>query len=76
MKVALINPRGFCFGVRRALEMMDDIKNQNVYVLHEIVHNKNVMEGYVKKVFDLPKVFQIYQRAVMLLYRRMVLDKI
>ena len=51
MKVALINPRGFCFGVRRALEMMDDIKNQNAYVLHEIVHNKNVMEGYVKKGF-------------------------
>ena len=51
MKVALINPRGFCFGVRRALEMMDSVKNQNVYVLHEIVHNKNVMEGYVKKGF-------------------------
>ena len=51
-KVLLASPRGFCAGVERALKTVDDALKTGpfpVYVLHEIVHNENVVESLRKR---------------------------
>lgn len=50
MKVLLANPRGFCAGVNMAIECVDRVlklKGPPVYVYHEIVHNKHVVDRFV-----------------------------
>ena len=52
MKVILAQPRGFCAGVIRAIEMVErtlEIYGKPVYVLHEIVHNRHVVEDLKNK---------------------------
>jgi len=47
MEVLLANPRGFCAGVERAIEIVERALRQfgaPIYVRHEIVHNKSVVE--------------------------------
>jgi 4-hydroxy-3-methylbut-2-enyl diphosphate reductase len=47
MRVVLIKPRGFCAGVERAIEIVEralKLYGPPVYVRHEIVHNKRVVE--------------------------------
>jgi 4-hydroxy-3-methylbut-2-en-1-yl diphosphate reductase len=47
MKVILANPRGFCAGVDRAIEIVERalaIHGAPIYVRHEVVHNKYVVE--------------------------------
>lgn len=49
MKVILANPRGFCAGVNMAIDVVDQVlklKGAPVYVFHEIVHNKHVVEDF------------------------------
>ncbi|WP_163835137.1 4-hydroxy-3-methylbut-2-enyl diphosphate reductase [Spartinivicinus ruber] len=48
MKIKLANPRGFCAGVDRAIEIVNralDIFGPPIYVRHEVVHNKFVVEN-------------------------------
>lgn len=48
MKILLAQPRGFCAGVTRAIAIVEralDIYGAPIYVRHEIVHNKTVVEG-------------------------------
>ena len=48
LKILLASPRGFCAGVDRAIEIVKKtIKKFGapVYVRHEIVHNKQVVEN-------------------------------
>ena len=52
MQIILAKPRGFCAGVRRAIETVEkaiDKFGSPVYVRHEIVHNKFVVETLQKK---------------------------
>jgi 4-hydroxy-3-methylbut-2-enyl diphosphate reductase len=52
MKVLLCRPRGFCAGVERAIETVERALHKfgrPVYVRHEIVHNKVVVEDLVLK---------------------------
>ena len=47
MDVLLANPRGFCAGVDRAIEIVERVLERfgpPVYVRHEIVHNRHVVE--------------------------------
>ena len=47
MKVLLANPRGFCAGVDRAIEIVEralKLRGAPIYVRHEVVHNKFVVE--------------------------------
>jgi len=47
LRVILASPRGFCAGVERAIEIVEralEIYGPPVYVRHEIVHNKHVVE--------------------------------
>ncbi|MCG6873761.1 MAG: 4-hydroxy-3-methylbut-2-enyl diphosphate reductase [Betaproteobacteria bacterium] len=48
MEVILANPRGFCAGVDRAIEIVEKALERfgaPIYVRHEIVHNRFVVEG-------------------------------
>ena len=52
LKIYLASPRGFCAGVKRAIEIVDKSLMKYgapVYVRHEIVHNKQVVEDLKKK---------------------------
>jgi 4-hydroxy-3-methylbut-2-enyl diphosphate reductase len=52
MRVILAQPRGFCAGVVRAIEIVDraiDLYGEPIYVRHEIVHNKHVVNGLASK---------------------------
>jgi len=52
MEVLLANPRGFCAGVTRAIEIVESALAQRgapVYVRHEIVHNRFVVEDLRSK---------------------------
>jgi 4-hydroxy-3-methylbut-2-enyl diphosphate reductase len=47
MRVVLAQPRGFCAGVERAIEIVERALNKYgppIYVRHEIVHNRHVVE--------------------------------
>jgi 4-hydroxy-3-methylbut-2-enyl diphosphate reductase len=49
MRIILANPRGFCAGVNMAIECVDQVLRQQgppVYVYHEIVHNKHVVQDF------------------------------
>jgi 4-hydroxy-3-methylbut-2-enyl diphosphate reductase len=52
LKIFLASPRGFCAGVERAIEIVNKALKKYgspVYVRHEIVHNKQVVEGLKKR---------------------------
>ena len=52
IKVILASPRGFCAGVKRAIEIVEIALERHgspIYVRHEIVHNKRVVEDLTKK---------------------------
>lgn len=65
MKIILAKPRGFCAGVTRAIETVEKALTKfgpPIYVRHEIVHNKFVVESlrkkgaiFVDEVSDIPK---------------------
>jgi 4-hydroxy-3-methylbut-2-enyl diphosphate reductase len=64
MRVILAQPRGFCAGVERAIEIVEkalELYGPPVYVRHEIVHNKRVVETlkakgarFVEEVHEIP----------------------
>lgn len=52
MQIILSNPRGFCAGVDRAIEIVDqalDTFGAPIYVRHEVVHNRTVVDGLKEK---------------------------
>jgi 4-hydroxy-3-methylbut-2-en-1-yl diphosphate reductase len=52
MKIILANPRGFCAGVNMAIECLDEAIRRfgtNVYVYHEIVHNRYVVDRFTRQ---------------------------
>lgn len=64
-RLILINPRGFCAGVDRAIEIVERALKKfgaPIYVRHEIVHNKFVVNGlrekgaiFVEDINEIPK---------------------
>ena len=65
MKVLLANPRGFCAGVDRAIEIVEralEHYGAPIYVRHEVVHNKFVVEDlctkgaiFVEEISEIPQ---------------------
>ncbi|MEQ1528034.1 MAG: 4-hydroxy-3-methylbut-2-enyl diphosphate reductase [Methylococcales bacterium] len=52
MQIVLANPRGFCAGVDRAIEIVDqaiETFGAPIYVRHEVVHNRTVVDGVKEK---------------------------
>jgi 4-hydroxy-3-methylbut-2-enyl diphosphate reductase len=64
VKILLANPRGFCAGVSRAVETVEkvlEVEKTPVYVRHEVVHNKVVVDSlkrkgvtFVKEIDEVP----------------------
>jgi 4-hydroxy-3-methylbut-2-enyl diphosphate reductase len=64
MELILANPRGFCAGVDRAIEIVEralEIHGAPIYVRHEVVHNKFVVESlkakgavFIENLSDVP----------------------
>ena len=51
MKIILANPRGFCAGVNMAIESLEralELYGTPLYVYHEIVHNRHVVDRFSK----------------------------
>ena len=51
-EIKLANPRGFCAGVDRAIDIVNkalEIYGSPVYVKHEVVHNKFVVEDLKRR---------------------------
>ena len=45
----LAEPRGFCAGVVRAIDVLDEVLDREdppIYAFHEIVHNRHVVDGF------------------------------
>ena len=65
MQIKLANPRGFCAGVDRAIEIVEralDRLEPPIYVRHEVVHNRFVVDNlkqkgaiFVEEVADIPQ---------------------
>ncbi len=63
-QIKLANPRGFCAGVDRAIDIVNkalDLYGAPVYVKHEVVHNKVVVEDlknrgaiFVEEIDEIP----------------------
>ena len=52
MQIRLANPRGFCAGVDRAIDIVNralDVFGAPIYVRHEVVHNKSVVDKLRKR---------------------------
>jgi len=64
MEILLANPRGFCAGVDRAIEIVEralDLFGAPIYVRHEVVHNRSVVDRlaglgavFVEELDDVP----------------------
>ena len=64
MKVMLANPRGFCAGVDRAIDIVNraiEVFGRPIYVRHEVVHNKTVVDDlrdrgavFVEELHEVP----------------------
>src|SRR5438067_1794765 len=52
MKILVANPRGFCAGVNMAIDCVNqvlELKGSPIYVFHEIVHNKHVVQDFERR---------------------------
>lgn len=64
MQLILANPRGFCAGVDRAIEIVEralELFGAPIYVRHEVVHNRFVVDGlrekgaiFIEELSDVP----------------------
>jgi 4-hydroxy-3-methylbut-2-enyl diphosphate reductase len=69
MRLILTNPRGFCAGVHMAIDVVDQVldlyppeQGRQIYVYHEIVHNKHVVNrfrqrgvNFVEEISEVPE---------------------
>ena len=53
MTIDIIEPNSFCFGVKKAIDLVENIcdeyKDKNIILFGELVHNKFVMDQLIKK---------------------------
>ena len=74
--IRLANPRGFCAGVDRAIDIVNralDIYGAQIYVRHEVVHNKFVVETlrergaiFVDELEDIPAEDSLGRQAIVI----------
>jgi len=60
----LANPRGFCAGVDRAIEIVERAINKYgapIYVKHEVVHNKYVVDDLKAKGAIFLRIWMMFQ---------------
>ena len=73
MQILLASPRGFCAGVNMAIDCLDEaIKmfGPNIYVYHEIVHNRYVVERFTSQGVTFVEDISQVPEGSLLLYTR------
>ena len=71
MKILLANPRGFCAGVNMAIECLDEAIKRfgtKIYVYHEIVHNRYVVDRFTRQGVTFVDTIQEVPEGSILLY--------
>jgi 4-hydroxy-3-methylbut-2-enyl diphosphate reductase len=71
MRILLANPRGFCAGVNMAIDCLDEairLVGPKLYVYHEIVHNKYVVERFTRQGVTFVDTVDEVPEGAMLLY--------
>ena len=71
MRILLANPRGFCAGVNMAIEALDETIRRfgtEIFVYHEIVHNKYVVDQFTKQGVKFVNTLQEVPTGSILLY--------
>jgi 4-hydroxy-3-methylbut-2-enyl diphosphate reductase len=71
MKILLANPRGFCAGVNMAIDCLEEairLFGPGVFVYHEIVHNKYVVERFTRQGVTFVNSVEEVPRGSILLY--------
>ncbi|MBX4180724.1 4-hydroxy-3-methylbut-2-enyl diphosphate reductase [Sodalis sp. CWE] len=80
MKVLLANPRGFCAGVDRAINIVErtlEIFGPPIYVRHEIVHNRYVVDSFrARGVIFVEKIIEVPDKAILIFSAHGVSQKI
>ena len=80
MNIILANPRGFCAGVDRAIEITNkalEIFGAPIYVKHEIVHNKYVVDELKEKgVIFIEDVKKVPEHSILIYSAHGVSEKI
>ena len=70
MRILVANPRGFCAGVNMAIDCLDEtirMFGSNIYVYHEIVHNKYVVEKFTRQgVTFVNSIEDVPEKAILL----------
>jgi 4-hydroxy-3-methylbut-2-enyl diphosphate reductase len=69
-EILLTEPRGFCAGVERAIGIVNraiEMFDEEIYVKHEVVHNKNVIEELTKKgVIFIESLTEVPDKAILI----------
>ena len=80
MNIILANPRGFCAGVDRAIDITNkalDIFGAPIYVKHEIVHNKYVVDGLKERgVIFIEDIAKVPEHSILIFSAHGVSDDI
>ncbi|MCA9081675.1 MAG: 4-hydroxy-3-methylbut-2-enyl diphosphate reductase, partial [Planctomycetaceae bacterium] len=70
MRILLANPRGFCAGVNMAIECLEECIRTfgpDIFVYHEIVHNKYVVDRFSRQgVTFVDSISEVPQGAILL----------
>ena len=79
MEIVLANPRGFCAGVDRAIDIVNralEVFGGPVYVRHEVVHNRHVVDDLRNRgaIFEIPHL-QLAGGALSLAMRKSINDQ-
>ena len=76
-KLVLADPRGFCAGVQRAIDIVDkaiELFGNPIYVKHEVVHNKFVIEKLKDRDLSLGTILIIIAILVWIIPVKLVLS--
>ena len=71
IKLILANPRGFCAGVERAVDIVNraiDLFDSPIYVKHEVVHNKFVIKSLEEKGVKFIEDINVVPKKSILIY--------
>lgn len=71
MQILVANPRGFCAGVNMAIDCLEEcirIFGSEIYVYHEIVHNKYVVDRFTREGVTFVDEISDVPRGSVLLY--------
>ncbi|MCK5595227.1 4-hydroxy-3-methylbut-2-enyl diphosphate reductase [bacterium] len=69
MKIEIASHSGFCFGVKRAIKIVEDsLKNeQNIYCLGPIIHNPQVVKGLMDRGLKIVKDISIIKKGALVI---------